>query len=156
MTPGPMCLYPTELVPKGPGHNQSEKKEFLGSQEAFGGFARGSRGFLSQAFSGTTDRPVLSGISQESLGLVHSRMGRQVQVWVQSRLFGGISGLCLSRRWEDSLPCSVCALLTGGSLAVNCFLEGETEAGLWRDSSKALQGRWGAGQALTTLPSEGA
>lgn len=74
-------------------------------------------------------------------------MGRQVQVWVQSRLFGEISGLCLSRRWEGSLPCSVCALLTSGSQAANCFLEGETEAGLWRDASKALQGRWGAGQA---------
>ena len=42
MTPRPMYLYLTELVPKGPGHNQSEKKEFLGSQEVSGGSARGS------------------------------------------------------------------------------------------------------------------
>lgn len=63
-------------------------------------------------------------------------------------VFGEFPGPFLSRRWDGCLHCFVgCTLLTSGSQAASCFLEGEMETGVWRDPGKALQEWWGSGQA---------
>lgn len=69
------CVYTLiELVPKGPGHNQSRKRS-SGKPRYLGGFARGSRGFLLKLFLEPLTGRFFQELHRESLGLVHSRMG---------------------------------------------------------------------------------